>query len=129
MTTPTTPLDLDALEKVAREATQGPWVQDSSPYGPMGTIWAGMTPSGNGNPGRLTANVVGDSAEAEANAAYLATFDPPTVLRLIETQRELVAALGALNEHLTIPAAEYVPAIPEAWKIIDTAIAKAEGRS
>lgn len=36
----------------------------------------------------------------------------------------LTEALKTLNKHLTIPAAEYVPAIPEAWKIIEEALAK-----
>lgn len=34
-----------------------------------------------------------------------------------------VEALEKLNKHLTIPAAEHVPAIPEAWTIIDKALA------
>lgn len=40
--------------------------------------------------------------------------------------RELVDALRAIGRTLTIPAAEYVPAIGDVFEIIDAAIAKAE---
>lgn len=43
--------------------------------------------------------------------------------KLAEEKLEIaVKALKELNKHLTIPAAEYVPAIPEAWTIIDKAL-------
>lgn len=38
------------------------------------------------------------------------------------TIRELRSALERVKEELTIPAAEYVPAIPDCWNIIDAAL-------
>lgn len=36
-------------------------------------------------------------------------------------------ALSDVKRTLTIPAAEYVPAIPDAWTLIDAALAKTAG--
>lgn len=41
---------------------------------------------------------------------------------------KLRSALLAVRRELTIPAAEYVPAIPAAWAIIDAALSKALGQ-
>lgn len=38
---------------------------------------------------------------------------------------ELIETLRRVKVELTIPAAEYVPAIPAAWDIIDGALARA----
>lgn len=46
-----------------------------------------------------------------------------------DTVADLLEALRLLKEELTIPAAEYVPAIPACWDIIGAAIAKATGSS
>lgn len=40
-------------------------------------------------------------------------------------EAELMATLRRVKTELTIPAAEYVPAIPAVWDIIDAALAKA----
>ena len=77
MTDPTTPepaLDLDGLRKIAEAATRGPW-------------WTGQH-----SLGARKIDVMSDGGwhmpKTEADAAHIAAFDPPTVLRLIELARE-----------------------------------------
>lgn len=41
---------------------------------------------------------------------------------LVERIDELKSALRSIKRELTIPAAEYVPAIPVVWRIIDAAL-------
>lgn len=74
-------LDLDGLEKVAREATPGEWGAVSRYVG---------VASGGGFIAECR-NFPGDSkvAMAEANARHIATFDPPTVLALLSQARLL----------------------------------------
>lgn len=77
MTQDSIDLDLDVLEKVARAATPGPWHQTRTR--------------------RFVSHRVGtphvcevDCGEKawEANSAHIATFDPPTVLKLIALARD-----------------------------------------
>lgn len=90
-----TPLDLDALEKVARE-TQSAVERDLSAW--------------------------------DEEQGFCATFGPPTVLRLIETQRELLAALAELRHICAdIPAIERNPRFAAANMKALAAIAKANG--
>lgn len=44
------------------------------------------------------------------------------IVRAVNNHDALVAALRKVNEILTVPAAEYVPAIPDAWAVIDAAL-------
>lgn len=77
-------LDLDALEKVARGATQRPWswVEHSEPM-PMRCLAPGILIIDN-SPG--CGGPWGDVID-KGNAAHIATFDPPTVLALIAALR------------------------------------------
>ena len=95
-------LDLDELERVAREATPGPWMKHDheGPYSfdkPaewVGYAWVGF---GGESDGRFQ-GVVADldrrkdaspayRAQAAADAKHIATFDPPTILTLIAAAR------------------------------------------
>lgn len=96
-------LDLDALEKVARAALNGEWRTDYR-FGEKVVVKGeqrfpicdtGTAPHGQANVRRQ-----------EANAAHIATFDPPTTLRLLaalraqaERVRVLEGALSALIVH------------------------------
>lgn len=78
-------------------------------------------------------------AEKVGKFAHINTRDPATgVLRVLKADDEaakliaaapdLLEAMKRVQQELTIPAAEYVPAIPACWEIINDAIAKAEGK-
>jgi hypothetical protein len=78
-------LDLDELERVAREATPGPWQNG------IDDLEGVVAPD---NPG--LGNVICIPPEPcmyssrehwDANATYIATFDPPTTLTLIAAAR------------------------------------------
>jgi len=87
-------LDLDELERVAREATQGEWV--SFDRDTASNIYSA------GNNGSLLAVCHSyttdvsekrpNAARRKANATYIATFDPPTVLTLIAAARPAVVS-------------------------------------
>ena len=82
-------LDLDELERVAREATPGEWV--SFDRDTASNIYSA------GNDGSLLAVCHSystdvsekrpNAARRRANAAYIAAFDPPTILALITAAR------------------------------------------
>jgi len=87
-------LDLDELERVAREATQGEWV--SFDRDTASNIYSA------GNNGSLLAVCHSyttdvsekrpNAARRKANATYIATFDPPTILTLIAAARPAVVS-------------------------------------
>jgi hypothetical protein len=71
--------------------------------------------------------VVGDKFERYSNGDFIpkSIHDETATATITALEAEvgrLREALLHLNRHLTIPAAEYVPAIPEAWKIIEAAL-------
>jgi hypothetical protein len=83
-------LDLDELERVAREATQGPWeLQDGCSWRRIGTR------NGNGDVlcpyNSRTDNhpdlCAGRGEDVYANLRHMTTFDPPTILTLIAAAR------------------------------------------
>ena len=90
------PLDLPALEELAKAATPGPWTAEDSSKPPMRSF---LIQSG----GRVVARYLSfddhlafahRDAEPErvsANAAYIAAANPETVLALIERIRALEA--------------------------------------
>lgn len=80
MTTPTTPVDLDAIEALAEAATPGTWtVKDTfSSAGERRWEWVGAT--------RLM-----------ADARYIAALSPDVALALVEAARALPAVLSALH--------------------------------
>ena len=75
-------LDLDALRKIAEAATRGPW-------------WTGQH-----SLGARKIDVMADGGwympKTEADAAHIATFDPPTVLALIAKAREAEDFVGQI---------------------------------
>ena len=77
-------IDLDGLEKIAREATQREWSWRLGAAGEPDQWCLGpgilMADGPNGTPS-------GDSLD-RANAKHIATFDPPTVLSLIQALRQ-----------------------------------------
>lgn len=77
-------------DALAEGPTCGPWVADDNEGFSSWTVWSRMTPSGNGKPGPMIAQVIGDSAEADANAALVAACNP-------ETMRTLLAELDRLR--------------------------------
>lgn len=83
-------VDLDALEKVAREAADGPW----EAFDPNGVFDIGPTLVGQvGDHGRCGVGFLQvhsmDPGECALTARHIATFDPPTCLSLIERLRAL----------------------------------------
>lgn len=71
--------DLKALRKIAEAATPGPW-ETLGGQGPFGThaVCHRM------EQGTLVEIAYRDAHFDKANAVHIATFDPPTVLALIE---------------------------------------------
>lgn len=90
-------LDPKELRKVAEAATPGPWEAKQTPI---------HTPSGEGGDyyvacpsGIDVASMVGSSYEQEEpDALHIATFDPPTVLALIERVQAAEAKLERVRE-------------------------------
>lgn len=83
----TEPLDLDALEAVARAATPGPWEESET------VMWDDETPQAlvKTPDGALTWDDHGGLVFTPVDAAHIASFDPPTVLSLIGRVREAEA--------------------------------------
>lgn len=106
-------LDLAALEKVARAATQGPWTnteaRSTGSKRPMpdfheARVHAG-SPTNYGN--TIAVVCMGGAAatscakpDVDANTAHIATFDPPTVLRLLAELQRLAAEVEETGENL-----------------------------
>ena len=90
-------LDLDALEKVALAATQEPWEWDSGiipPDGP-GRYADIYTDAGE----LIIAHFNDQIPEGQANAAHIASFDPPTVLKLIALARPKAGEPDRIGTH------------------------------
>lgn len=83
--------DLQRLRSVAESATKGPWL-DECPY--VAGMVKGGRPNGEvifmADPNRLS--IVRN--ESPANCAYLAAFDPPTALALLDRIAALEAELA-----------------------------------
>jgi hypothetical protein len=82
-------LDLDALEKVALAATEGPWVTDFRFGKKVLVETPGHYPLAITD---ILPRAAGVEVEQEANAAHIATFDPLTVLRLIAAARHPISS-------------------------------------
>jgi hypothetical protein len=96
---------LNAIEAGCDGVTPGPWRNDNGEGYSINSIWA---------PKRiLVAQAVGDSAEADANAAHIARLDPATVLELVAGYRaglkahadviRLRALLARIRSALEVP--------------------------
>ena len=83
-------LDLEALAEVARAASDGPWERGrffwkiGSTRGMPDEFWVSVEAGGN-----VIASMPEEAAPSALNADHIATFDPPTVLALIEEVRTL----------------------------------------
>lgn len=96
-------LDLDHMEEVARAApAQGQWhVVHDAQHPANQRITSDRQP----HIAKVYGQDLGDAINAKANAAHIATFDPPTVLTLIarvrEAEGELREATAYLDERQT----------------------------
>ena len=124
-------LDLDELERVAREATQGEWV--SFDRDTASNIYSA------GNNGSLLAVCHSyttdvsekrpNAARRKANATYIATFDPPTILTLIAAARRPEGSLQNLQTtpapqppaRLEIPRCRKYQWLP--WRLVGSSLA------
>lgn len=76
-----TPADLDALERLARAATPGPWVSDGCDIkSPNEALW-----------------IYDEGGHSEGDARYIAAMNPETTLALIARVRELEGALRRIE--------------------------------
>lgn len=91
-------IDIAALRKVAKAATPGPWnAREPSQWeGDDETlIWQGAVTSGSGT---LTWDDHGGEVFKVDDALHIATFDPPTVLALLDQLEELQWRLDGLDK-------------------------------
>jgi hypothetical protein len=63
---------LTDLERLKGAATDGPWIADNNEGFSQWKIWENCSPSGYGAAGKRIADVIGDSAETDANAELIA---------------------------------------------------------
>ena len=98
-------LDLDAIEKTAREATPGPWeiYQDDESDGlEIRTALDGDVDSDTGQHivvGGILIAFMGDMLHEDANAAHIASNSPDVTLALVARIRELEGALALARSH------------------------------
>lgn len=78
-------LDLDALEKVAQEATPGPWRHEIEPYSGIEAVIVAADDLGLG-PGLEVIATVGEAISADGE--HIAAFNPETALALIAEVRK-----------------------------------------
>ena len=79
--------------------TPGPWVADDNEGFSMWKIYSRMSPSGSGVQGSRVADVIGDSAEADANAALIAAApELLEALRLLLAECEHQAWIGNMPD-------------------------------
>lgn len=83
-----TPVDLDALERLAKEATPGPWMPDGEDFW---TVQGGL------NMGLVAqiGNPAYPCTADEPNARYIAALSPDVVLSLVGEVRRLRHYVGA----------------------------------
>lgn len=78
-------IDLTHLRKVVEAATPGPWSGDTAGHGEPWEVFA--------HDGSDYELFVADCGTGMSNAAYIATFDPPTVRALLDRIERAEAAL------------------------------------
>lgn len=89
----TAPVDLDVLERLAREATPGPWWAAGAWFDDDGSP---MPMVGHGSTG---ADWVAKTARRDgSDAAYIAAASPDVVLALVERVRAAEGALASVRE-------------------------------
>jgi hypothetical protein len=103
---------LDELERVAREATDGPWEFDGDAVD--------VVPSNRS--GEYVARYVGDvwgevKTMLPADARHIARWDPQAVLRLVEAVRELIGRLRSAEEAGSAAAEQGQARLAEAFRV------------
>lgn len=94
----TVQLDLAALRKVAEAATPGPWRVDDEGY--SGGSWVAYLTDGlETGPIVMAGPGVGSHHFTRHDAEHIATFDPPTVIALLDEIKRL-QALQEEHEHV-----------------------------
>ena len=88
------PMDDADLKRVAEAATPGPWADPW--HAARGPSWGINT----ADPHNLH-HIASVPTEQEADATYIATFDPVTVLNLLSRLSAAEARVGVLEEALT----------------------------
>ncbi len=86
--------NLDELRQVAERATPGPWEREGT--GVLGEREAWDL--GNGPARIMKAQMPWQRERMEANAEHVATFDPPTVLALIDRAEAAEQAVERVRE-------------------------------
>lgn len=86
-------INLTELRKVAEAATPGPWTVD----GHVGSEYDDLVvaPYPGGEPGWVVG--VAETETSPEGATHIATFDPPTVLALLDRVAELEAVVGRVE--------------------------------
>lgn len=103
----TAPVDLDVLERLAREATPGPWVFDEEQMDPA--VWAGIL----GISGHF---VVSEWGARPNDADFIAAVNPVVVLALVERVR---AAEGAVERVRALASDWASTAVVDEWDAAD----------
>lgn len=114
-----------AVREALGKMDQGEWLYTPDEEGDsMG--WIALW-SGHHKPAQELFDVRGDSAQQYINAQGIVTIlnNLPALLAALEERTE---ALRLIDKTLRVPAAEYVPAIGDAFKIIDAALATSNSR-
>ena len=108
--------DLAALSELLEQASPRPWVENNDGGYSRGHIYSRMTPSGYGPPGEYIADVIGDSAETDANAELIcaAVNALPALLAAARRVPELEGELARLETRASALAAadgEYITSL------------------
>lgn len=94
-------LNLDDLEAVARDATPGPWIADPPSAWDTDDVGGYQLQAAVRvkDSGSITWDDHGGEVFKPADAEFIATFDPPTVLALIAKLREAEAVIAEALNH------------------------------
>jgi hypothetical protein len=113
--------------EILRGGTQGPWViDDNEGYGAT-TLWAGMSPSGNGPVGRMIATFVGDDhiVEEDANKSALVNALAAVAVKVAAYRAKCAEAdaaeFCAVADALDEKARQLLPALDAALAALDKA--------
>jgi hypothetical protein len=107
MTQDLSDLKLEEWERIAREATPGPWeLQDGCSWRRIGTRWHdGNVLCPTNHPTDHHPDLcAGRGEDVYANLRHITTFDPPTVLSLLSAlkeAREALRPIAKIADHLT----------------------------
>lgn len=102
-----TPSRLAEIEALAKKATPGPWQDKYGEYRPsnecaeiIGNVDCDAYDDGRPRPIYTEVCSIADNDDRDANAAYIAALDPPTVLALLASHAALAAEVERLKAAL-----------------------------